>query len=150
MGVIPFAEATHATGIEEDEDGDLVVTRPAHVTHAVGIEEDEDGDLVVARSYETHADESARCKRARTHCEESPIRGSPVQSFPSKISLRCQTSSSLANAGAQLWGSALVLADFLLAHPDVCLGRRVCELGAGCGLNSILAWKLGAAYVLCT
>ncbi|CAJ1357228.1 unnamed protein product, partial [Effrenium voratum] len=44
---------------------------------------------------------------------------------------------------------ALVLSDFLLWRPEVVRDKKVCELGAGLGLCSLLAGRLGA-QVLCT
>merc|ERR1712232_1376456 len=59
-------------------------------------------------------------------------------------------SSNLAGVGLQLWAGALVLADFLLSCPEVVMGHRIRELGAGIGLVSIIASRLGSASVLCT
>ena len=48
---------------------------------------------------------------------------------------------------AQIWASAHGLAELLEKRPDLVRGRRVLELGSGCGLAGILAAKLGAAQV---
>ena len=44
-----------------------------------------------------------------------------------------------------MWRGALLLADFLLSHPEEVQGRRVVELAAGTGLTSIVAATLAAA-----
>ncbi|VDM28148.1 unnamed protein product [Toxocara canis] len=49
-----------------------------------------------------------------------------------------------------LWDSAIVLANYLAAHPDLVLNLSVLELGAGLGLPSIVACDLGARYVAAT
>jgi len=67
-----------------------------------------------------------------------------------RIEMRRLTSSNLEHVGLQLWAGALVLSDLLLARPQLVAGRSVCELGAGLGLCSLLAARLGAASVLCT
>ena len=47
----------------------------------------------------------------------------------------------------QVWASAHGLAELLAKAPELVRGRRVLELGSGCGLAGILAAKLGAAQV---
>ncbi|KAK5973581.1 Methyltransferase [Trichostrongylus colubriformis] len=49
-----------------------------------------------------------------------------------------------------LWDSAIVLSEYLVAHPDLVRGRQILELGAGIGLPSIVAAKLSAEKVLTT
>jgi predicted nicotinamide N-methyase len=47
--------------------------------------------------------------------------------------------------GLLLWESALALASYLAADPDLVAGRRVLELGAGVGLPGLVARSLGAS-----
>eukprot|EP00873_Tetraselmis_striata_P033106 jgi/Tetstr1/453370/TSEL_040359.t1 len=49
--------------------------------------------------------------------------------------------------GWQLWPAARVLADLLVASPALVHGKRVLELGAGCGLCGLVAAALGASAV---
>jgi len=52
------------------------------------------------------------------------------------------------NFGYQVWDAARVLCCYLEQHEGVCKGRKVLELGAGCGLIGILAARLGAEVTL--
>merc|ERR1719379_1236076 len=47
-----------------------------------------------------------------------------------------------------VWGDLLCW--YLARNPELCRGRRVIELGAGCGLVGLLAAQQGAASVLLT
>lgn len=49
---------------------------------------------------------------------------------------------------AELWPSALGMAQFLLKRPIVAPGRKVLELGCGLGLPGIVAGKLGGEVTL--
>eukprot|EP00850_Spirogloea_muscicola_P007682 SM000039S14512 [mRNA] locus=s39:498908:501358:- [translate_table: standard] len=55
-----------------------------------------------------------------------------------------------AGLGWKVWGAALLLAAQLRAAPEAVRGRRVLELGAGCGLCGLLAAQLGAVEVALT
>jgi predicted nicotinamide N-methyase len=46
------------------------------------------------------------------------------------------------------WAGGQALARYLLDHPEPIAGRRVLDLGAGCGLAAIAAAKAGATAVL--
>ena len=46
------------------------------------------------------------------------------------------------------WPGGQALARYILDHPAFAIGRRVLDLGAGCGLGAIAATKVGAAAVL--
>ncbi len=46
------------------------------------------------------------------------------------------------------WAGGLALARFIGDHPDLFLGRRVLDLGAGGGIVAIAAAKAGAAVVM--
>ncbi|THD46032.1 MAG: methyltransferase [Bradyrhizobium sp.] len=48
------------------------------------------------------------------------------------------------------WAGGLALARYLLDHPDLVAGRRVLDLGAGCGLVAIAAMKAGASSAIAT
>ncbi|KAL4425856.1 hypothetical protein ABPG75_009872 [Micractinium tetrahymenae] len=52
--------------------------------------------------------------------------------------------------GAKVWTSSHTLCREMAAHPDIVAGRRVLEIGSGCGGCGILAAKLGAAEVVLT
>lgn len=49
---------------------------------------------------------------------------------------------------AFLWGGGLALARYIQDHPGVVAGRRVLDLGAGCGIVGIAAARSGAREVL--
>ncbi len=49
--------------------------------------------------------------------------------------------------GLLLWASAIGLAERLAEQPELVRGRRVLEIGAGCGLPGLVARALGAARV---
>jgi predicted nicotinamide N-methyase len=49
-----------------------------------------------------------------------------------------------------IWPGSIVLADFLNAHPRLVLNKSVIELGAGAGLPTLVADKLGASTVIIT
>lgn len=48
---------------------------------------------------------------------------------------------------AHYWGGGLVLARYLLDRPEIVIGRRVLDLGAGSGIVGIAAAKAGAIEV---
>ena len=48
------------------------------------------------------------------------------------------------------WPGGIVLARYILDHPEVVEGRRVLDLGAGSGLVAIAAAKAGAREVIAT
>ncbi|NWV01634.1 MET23 protein, partial [Upupa epops] len=50
--------------------------------------------------------------------------------------------------GTYVWPSAVVLSQFVWAHRERLLGRRVLEVGAGLGLPTVLAARCGAKVVL--
>ena len=45
-------------------------------------------------------------------------------------------------SAAVMWPSAVVLSRWLMSHPATILGKRVIELGAGCGLTGLVAAKM--------
>ncbi len=49
-----------------------------------------------------------------------------------------------------IWPGALVIADYLVDHSELCSGKSILELGAGVALPSIVASKLGAKTVVCS
>lgn len=51
--------------------------------------------------------------------------------------------------GLQVWRGALLLADYVLSHPDLFRDQTIVELGAGVGVTSIVASYL-AKEVICT
>lgn len=61
------------------------------------------------------------------------------------ITIEHSTGSSVDLVGLQVWRGALLLADFLLSHPEEVQGRRVVELAAGTGLTAVVAATLAAA-----
>jgi len=52
--------------------------------------------------------------------------------------------------GACVWDAAITLCDHLCERPQLVEGRRVVELGSGCGVLSIVAARLGARCVHAT
>jgi predicted nicotinamide N-methyase len=52
--------------------------------------------------------------------------------------------------GRTLWDGAVLLALYLQRHPEVIIGQRVIELGAGLGLVGVCAAIIGAAQVTIT
>ena len=59
------------------------------------------------------------------------------------IMLEHSLSSSVEMVGLQLWRGALLLADFILAHPDIFKNKNILELAAGTGLTSVIAAVFG-------
>ncbi|RLN49352.1 hypothetical protein BBJ28_00005416, partial [Nothophytophthora sp. Chile5] len=53
-------------------------------------------------------------------------------------------------SGTRLWTGSHFLSRYLWRHPELVRGKRVLELGAGTGICSIVAFKLGAARCLAT
>lgn len=51
---------------------------------------------------------------------------------------------------AELWPSAICLADYVLAHPELVLGKTVLEIGCGSGLSGLAAGLAGATEVTMT
>jgi predicted nicotinamide N-methyase len=45
-----------------------------------------------------------------------------------------------------MWPSAVVLSQWLVTNPSVVLGKRVLEIGAGCGLTGLVAARLQKQY----
>ena len=58
-------------------------------------------------------------------------------------------SSTVDLVGLQVWRGAFLLADYLLSHPDVFVGRKVIELAAGTGLTAVTAATM-ASHVTAT
>lgn len=55
------------------------------------------------------------------------------------------------HSGLTIWRAAEHLCNYLYDHPEVVSNKTVCELGAGLGIVSILADKVGTARrVVCT
>lgn len=53
--------------------------------------------------------------------------------------------------GGMVWDSAIVLAWWMVTHPEIVKKKRVVELGAGgCGVPGLVAAHLGARYVTMT
>lgn len=46
------------------------------------------------------------------------------------------------------WPGGAALARFVLDHPEVCRGKRVLDLGSGCGISAIAAARAGALSVV--
>lgn len=46
------------------------------------------------------------------------------------------------DVGFVMWPSAVVLASWLLDHEEVVIGKRVLEIGAGCGLTGLVAARI--------
>lgn len=68
------------------------------------------------------------------NCPDCPVRC---------VMLEHSLSSSVDLVGLQLWRGALLLADFILAHPDIFKNRNILELAAGTGLTSVIAAIFG-------
>lgn len=60
-----------------------------------------------------------------------------------------KVSTELKLVGQQVWRGALLLADYVLSHPNSFKGKTILELGSGVGLTSIVASFL-ADQVICT
>jgi len=70
------------------------------------------------------------------NCPNSPV---------DKLLLEHSTCSSVDLVGLQLWRGALLLADFILAHPDQFRGANILELAAGTGLTSVVSAMFGSS-----
>ena len=79
---------------------------------------------------------------------QEPRRAARLERAPEQH-LGCATEAASAT-GATVWDSAHVVCRYLEARPSTVRGRRVVELGAGAGLVSCVAWRLGAASVVAT
>jgi len=68
---------------------------------------------------------------------------------PVSVTLEHCVSSSVDLVGLQVWRGAFLLADYLLAYPDMLLGKKVLELAAGTGLTAVTAATM-ASHVTAT
>ena len=130
----------HLRAEEGPSDGD---TPPGVTVFAYGlggaaeVAEDADGD---DSGVDSDGDVCVRRKRRRrTHAA-------------GRVSIRHALETPLGGVGLQVWRGALVLADHLLssAMADTMRDATVLDLGAGCGLTSIVAALAGARAVFCT
>ena len=84
--------------------------------------------------------------------------GHPLLSFSktSKVEIAVNSSKFIINTsddckletGGSLWHASYALAHYFTKNPEVVRGKIILELGAGCGLCSIAASKLGACKVI--
>ena len=74
-----------------------------------------------------------------------------IISFEDKLIIELLTSQveEVETAGS-LWHAGYHLAWFLYCHPEIVRGKRILEIGAGCGLAGIVAACLGADKVIIT
>lgn len=63
------------------------------------------------------------------------------------VKVRVQEQSLSEGLGAMLWTVSHILSRELAGNRDIVAGKRVLEIGSGCGLCGIVAAKLGAAQV---
>ena len=50
------------------------------------------------------------------------------------------------STGLTLWRASHYLCEYQVEHPELFSNKRVLELGAGLGLNGILAWRLSCCF----
>ncbi|GMI27296.1 hypothetical protein TeGR_g790 [Tetraparma gracilis] len=68
------------------------------------------------------------------------------QSFTSPAlrgTLGCRVALRHNDVGMRMWEAGYLLADFIIRYPELVRGRRVVELGAGCGLTGLVAAAIG-------
>lgn len=70
-----------------------------------------------------------------------------VSSYSILISQVQDRQSAQEDVGFLMWPSAVILAHYIVSHPNITCGKNVIELGAGCGLAGIAAarYELGRA-----
>ncbi|BAM82278.1 hypothetical protein, conserved [Cyanidioschyzon merolae strain 10D] len=83
-------------------------------------------------------------QRSRVERYQSPA-GAPLQ-----CSVQVQTTQEHPLWTSHVWSGARALADTLCWQPELIAGKTVCELGAGAGLVSIVAFLAGADQVVAT
>eukprot|EP00095_Tigriopus_kingsejongensis_P005582 maker-scaffold12_size759060-snap-gene-5.19 protein:Tk05582 transcript:maker-scaffold12_size759060-snap-gene-5.19-mRNA-1 annotation:"Uncharacterized protein C16orf68" len=66
-----------------------------------------------------------------------------------EFSIEHSRTSAIDLVGLQVWRGALILADFILSHPQLFRGKNVIEVAGGTGLTSVVASKY-ANHVTCT
>lgn len=72
-------------------------------------------------------------------------------SLSNNLTLKMKTSDiDTLQTGGSIWHAGFALANFLCLNPDIVLGKRVLEIGSGCGLLGITAASLGAKEVVLT
>lgn len=67
------------------------------------------------------------------------------------ITVQCHTRASKKQDGLfadDVWPGAVVMANYLVDHPEMCANKRVLELGAGASLPSLVAAKLDTEKVV--
>ena len=78
------------------------------------------------------------------------VSADPTSSAPSSSALEPPPPWEHDSTGLDLWPAGRLLGEHLAAHPALVEGRRVLEIGCGCGLVGLLAARLGAARVFLT
>ena len=113
---------------------------PCHSSFAYGPNTEHDGESPRTAPAEIDEDGDACIQRRLPN------------STGGQINVHHALSTALGDVGLQVWRGALVLADHLLsaALAEQLRGATVLDLGAGCGLTSIVAATAGARLVFCT
>jgi predicted nicotinamide N-methyase len=104
-----------------------------NVLHDTGVYHDEDGDLKVVRKP-----------------KGVPVSGN-TQENVWRIKINHQMVTPLNYVGLQLWAGSLLMADYLLSHPETVRGKKVLEIGCGVGFISIIHSRISGVHeILCT
>ena len=105
-------------------------------------------DLLARPNSNTSASDSNSSFAYRTYVYLQSIRGEEEStSTAGHVCLRSAHNLLEGNTGCACWEAAFTLFEFIINHKDTFVGRRVLELGAGCGLVGVALDKVEAARV---
>ena len=98
-------------------------------------------------------DDGGGHKKANGYChfnEEGAVRFA-ISLFGKELEIHQDPASRTLGHGAVVWDSAVIFCKYLEQNPSVCSsfhGKKVIELGAGCGLSGIAAMMKGSSVTL--